>query len=182
MRELVRGSPLGPEQIADPPVPPEHAVIPGQSIGPATLTATVEELTTRFGPSDYREAGLGYLVWSREWRTGLIAYVADDNTTVVGLETHDGRNRTDRGIEVGSSQGAVLLAYGMRPRRLEMTIPGHGPMRILVYDELGIAFGVVSEAALAQRVTSRIPVGLVKWMTAFSPRAGGRIYPLPGGQ
>jgi hypothetical protein len=182
-RGTMRGSPLAPDQVSIVPVPADLMVVPAQGIGPATLAATVEDLTKQHGPSDYRELDLGYLAWSRRWRNGLVAYVSgDDNNKVLGLEIGDGRYRTDKGIGVGSSQGAVLLAYGRKPHRLEMTMPGYGPMRILVYNDLGIAFGVVSEAVLAARSFTPIPAGLVRWVTVFPPRAAARIYPMPGAQ
>jgi hypothetical protein len=55
-------------------------------------------------------------------------------------------------------------------------------MRILVYNDLGVAFGVVSEAALAARAIGPIPAGLVRWVTVFPPGAAARIYPMPGRQ
>ena len=102
-----------------------------------------------------------------------------DDNKVLGLETNDTHYQTSKGLRVGSSQGAVLLAYGTAPRRVEMSIPGRGAIRVLVYNDQGIAFAITSELQERQTFT-RIPVGLVNWLTVFPPGEGAKIFPLPG--
>lgn len=154
---------------------------PGQRIGPFALTMSVEDLTGRLGSSEFREFGLGFLSYSRRWTDGLVGYLAEnDNSKLVGLEVNDRRYQTSKGIGVGSSQGAVLLAYGLSAPRVEMTIRGLGSYRALVYNDLGVAFAVVSEENLRTRTFTQIPIGRVAWVTVFPPNSGGKIYPLPG--
>ncbi|MGH2406045.1 MAG: hypothetical protein ACRDGN_16535 [bacterium] len=142
---------------------------------------TVQELNRRVGASDYREFDLGYLSHSFRWGNGLVAYVAqDDNNRVVGLEISDRRFRSSKGVGVTMSQGAVMLAHGLAPARVQMSIPGRGYYRSLVYNDQGIAFTVVSEENLRTRTSTSIPVGLVAWITVFPPGEGSRIFPLPG--
>ncbi len=185
-KAIVRGEPLPAASASSLPPVPDLTVSPGQGIGPFMLSMTVEDLNRRNGASEFREFDLGYLSHSVRWRNGLVAYVAqDDNNKVVGLEIGDRRYRSSRGIGVTMSQGAVMLAHGLTPARVEMAIPGRGYpgrgfYRALVYNDQGIAFSVVSEENIRNRTTTSIPVGLVAWVTVFSPGDGGKIFPLPG--
>ena len=177
----VRADPLSPAGVSSPQPAPDLIVTAGQGVGPLTLAMTVEELNRRVGVSEFREFDLGFLSHSLRWRNGLIAYVAqDDNNKVVGLEVSERQYRSSKGVGVSMSQGAVMLAHGLTPVRVEMNIPGQGHYRSLVYNDQGIAFTVVSEENLRTRTTTRIPVGLVAWVTVFPPGGGGRIFPLPG--
>lgn len=118
---------------------------------------------------------------SYRWRNGLVAYVVvEADHKVVGLETSDRRYRSARGVGVAMSEGAVRLAYGLAPVRLEMRLPDLGDYRLLIYDNEGIAFAVVSEENLRTRRVLPIPVGLVAWVTVFPAGEGGRIFPLTG--
>jgi hypothetical protein len=50
-----------------------------------------------------------------------------------------------------------------------------------VYNNQGIAFAITSEIQERQTFT-RIPIGLVNWLTVFPPGEGAKIFPLPGSQ
>lgn len=177
----VRGDPLLSASVSPPLPAPDLIVTPGQGVGPFGLTMTVEELNRRVGASEFREFDLGFLSHSLRWRNGLVAYVAqDDNNKVVGLEISDRQYRSSKGVGVTMSQGAVMLAHGLTPVRVEMSIPGRGHYRLLVYNDQGIAFSIVSEENIRTRTSTSIPVGLVAWVTVFPPGGGGRIFPLPG--
>lgn len=177
-KATVRSDPLPPQTLAAPD--PNLTVLPGQGIGPLTLSMTMEELNSRNGASELREFDLGYLSHSFRWHTGLVAYVSvEANNKIVGLETNDRRYRSAKGAGVAMSEGAVRLAHGLAPVRLEMSLPGLGHYRVLVYDSEGVAFAVVSEENLrARHPLTRMPVGLVAWLTVFPPGEGGKIYPL----
>lgn len=164
------------------PIPlPEWRINPGTGIGPFVFRMTAEEIDKVLGASGYRPFDLGFLAYSRGWRDGLVAYVSsDDNNTVLGFEVADPRYRTEKGTGVLSSRGAVLLAHGLSPRRLEMIVPGQGSIQVLVYDEAGVAFGVVSEANAVSRTITRRPIGRVTWVTVYPPGTANRIFPLPG--
>ncbi|MGH2372363.1 MAG: hypothetical protein ACRDIC_02640 [bacterium] len=176
----IRGDPLS--ASVSPALPgPDLIVTPGQGVGPYGLTMTVEDLNRHAGASEFREFDLGFLSHSLRWRNGLVAYVAqDDNNKVVGLEISDRSYRSSKGVGVTMSQGAVMLAHGLTPVRVEMSIPGRGHYRLLVYNDQGIAFSIVSEENIRTRTITSIPVGLVAWVTVFPPGGGGRIFPLPG--
>ncbi len=126
-RYTSRREALSADSIPVPSVSPDRLVAPGKGIGPFVLTMTVDDLTKCLGDLDFRVLDLGFIAWSRIWRNGLVGYVdGDDQDKLVGLEIADRRYRTDKGIGFGSSQGAVLMAHGMPPTRVEMSIPRAG--------------------------------------------------------
>ncbi|HXF82284.1 MAG TPA: hypothetical protein VNN19_05985 [bacterium] len=83
------------------------------------------------------------------------------------------------GIRFGSSQGAVLLAYGKPPASVDVAIPDLGGMRYLIYDDLGIAFGITTDEAHARRGPTHAPVGAVDVITVFIPGQRAKIFPAP---
>jgi hypothetical protein len=180
-RAATRGEPLPADRVPTAPATPDYAIAPGRGIGPFALPTTVPDLNQRLGNSDFRELDLGFRAWSRRWSNGLVAYLdPDDNDQVAALEIADRRYRTEQGIGAGSSQGAVVLAYGPAAARVEMTIPGLGTMRILVYNDRGIAFGVASEVGVGGRDAPKSPVGIVAWVTVFAPGSAGKVFAMPG--
>jgi hypothetical protein len=154
-------------------------IVPGKSIGASTLGMTVADLTARYGePSKSQTEGIRAA--KLNWRSLPSAYVdASDNGKLLGLTISDPRFRTDRGIGFGSSEGAVLFAYGMSPSRVEFSIPGVGGVRLLIYNDLGIAFAITADQQHAQRGDSHAPVGAVDWITVFPPGTAANIYTLP---
>ncbi len=57
--------------------------------------------------------------------------------------------------------------------------PAIGGVRVLIYNEQGIAFAITSDQAHADRGPNHAPIGAVDWTTVFPPGGAGKIYPLP---
>ncbi len=171
--------PLDAKDVKFPPIPANLLIVPGKTIGAVSLDLPVAEVTGQFGEPTSAHA-FGHLTTILIWPNRLEGHVeAADPTKLVGLETSDRTHRTDKGIGFGSSQGAVLLAYGMTPTRVEMTDPAIGGVRVLIYNEQGIAFAITSDQAHADRGPSHAPIGAVDWTTVFPPGGAAKIYPLP---
>jgi len=77
----------------------------------------------------------------RWWVNDLVAFLdSEDATKVVGLMMADRKCRTEKSIGAGSSEGAVLFAYGMEPAKVALALLKAGEVKALVYDDQGIAF------------------------------------------
>ena len=172
--------PLAGERVTVPAVAAEFLIAPGKGIGPFALDQSVADRTGRLGNPSNQVPTPGLRAPVVFWTNGLGALVdTADGNRLVGLEIADRRYRTDKGIAFGSSQGAVLMAYGMSPARQEITMPNLGGARILIYNDLGIAFAITSDKQHAQAGSGHAPVGAVDWITIFPPVQVSRIYPLP---
>jgi len=169
---------LAPESVT---VAPAAAgiVLPGKGIGTATLDLPVEWLSDRLGFAEPRAQG-AYRTPSIRWLNGLIGYVDPANQNqLLGLESSDGNIRTDKGIGVGSTEGAVLMTHGMAPMRLNMMVPNTGGVRILIYNDQGIAFAITSDVQHASATGRHSPLHAVDWITVFSPGMAPKIFPMP---
>ncbi len=179
-RSATRREPLAPERVSAAPVSAEFLIAPGKAVGTVGLDLPASELTTRLGPPQARGVDVGLRAPALTWPNGLVGYVdSADQTKLVGLEIADRRFRTDKGITFGSSEGAVLLTYGSSPARVNLTIPNLGGARVLVYNDLGIAFAITADKQHADAGPEHAPLGAVDWITIFSPGQAGRIYALP---
>lgn len=166
--------------MAPPRVPPEMLIVPGRTLGTVSLDMPVAELNARLGRPEPLPEGLGFRAQGLAWRSGIIGFVDPANPDrLIGLDVSLRRHRTERGIGFGSSEGAVLFAYGSSPVRLDMMIPQTGGVRVLIYNDLGIAFALTSDRAHAERGPEHAPIGAVDWITIFPPGGAGRIYPIP---
>ncbi len=178
-RETTRRQALSPESVVVPSVAAGFLIAPGKGIGDATLDLTVEELAKRFGVSWTRNESSFRVPSVRWWPNELVGYVdpADENR-LLGLHIGDRRYRTEKGIGFGSSQGAVLFAHGMSPASASVSIPRVGTVRLMIYDDQGIAFLVIGERArdAADQVP---PAGTVRSTVVFVPGAAGRIFQTP---
>src|SRR3972149_2057541 len=177
-----RTSPLGfpAARVTVPAVAAEFLIAPGRGIGPFALDQSVADLTGRLGNATNRDPTPGLRAPVVFWTSGLGALVDPaDGNRLVGLEIADRRYRTDKGIAFGFSQGAVLMAYGMSPARQEITMPNLGGARIMIYNDLGIAFAITSDKQHAEAGPGHAPVGAVDWITIFPPGQASRIYALP---
>jgi len=172
--------PLAAERVTVPAVAAEFLIAPGRGIGPFALDQSVADLTGRLGNPTNRDPTPGLRAPVVFWTSGLGALVDPaDGNRLVGLEIADRRYRTDKGIAFGFSQGAVLMAYGMSPARQEITMPNLGGARIMIYNDLGIAFAITSDKQHAEAGPGHAPVGAVDWITIFPPGQASRIYTLP---
>jgi len=172
--------PLAAERVTVPAVAAEFLIAPGRGIGPFALDQSVADLTGRLGNPTNRDPTPGLRAPVVFWTSGLGALVDPaDGNRLVGLEIADRRYRTDKGIAFGFSQGAVLMAYGMSPARQEITMPNLGGARIMIYNDLGIAFAITSDKQHAEAGPGHAPVGAVDWITIFPPGQASRIYALP---
>jgi hypothetical protein len=167
-----RSDALPNDKVVVPSVDADALVVPGKAIGAFSLTKSLADLTRVLGPPqpvsapDFRGDQAG-------WSNGLWAHLnATDRTTVLGLGVASPRYRTDKGLGFGSSQGAVMFAYGMSPVRVEM-LRG-GAYRVLVYNDQGIAFAITADRAHV----GHAPIGGVDWMVIFPPGSAGKIFPL----
>jgi hypothetical protein len=169
---------LAAESVTIPQVSPDLQIVPGKGFGTFTLETPVPDLTTRLGPPDFGE-NLGFRAPSLLWRDRLVGYVDEnDRDKLVGLETTDRRYRTEKGIGVGSTQGAVLFAHGMSPVKIEMSIPRHGNVRMLIYNDQGIAFAIATDKHTGGG-SWHAPIGAVDWIVVFPAGGAGRIFPIP---
>ncbi len=165
---------------AAPLVPAELLIVPGRAAGGISLDMPISEVNNRLGNPEPLPDGLGFRARGLAWRNGMIGFVDPANPgRLVGLDVSLRRHRTDRGIGFGSSEGAVLFAYGSSPTRLDMMLPRTGGVRVLIYNDLGIAFAITSDAAHADLGPEHAPIGAVDWITVFPPGSAGRIYPIP---
>lgn len=187
--------PLSAEKVIPPTVGQYGLVVPGKSIGPDALPNTVADLTKAWGePNSALSSALsgtdnsmtgsdrGFRSEQVSWSTGLVAYLDPaDQSTVLGLGIRRPDYRTDKGLGFGSSQGAILFAHGMSPVRVEMPPrPGiGGGVRVLVYNDQGIAFALTIDAAQAKAFRGHAPVGAVDWMVIFLPGTAGKIFAMP---
>ena len=172
--------PLAAERVTVPAVAAEFLIAPGKGIGPFALDQSVADLTGRLGNPSNQAPTPGLRAPVVFWTNGLGGLVDPaDGNRLVGLEIADRRYRTDKGIAFGFSQGAVLMAYGMSPARQEITMPNLGGARILIYNDLGIAFAITSDKQHAEAGPGHAPVGAVDWITIFPPGQASRIYALP---
>jgi len=172
--------PLAAERVTVPAVAAEFLIAPGKGIGPFALDQSVADLTGRLGNPSNQAPTPGLRAPVVFWTNGLGGLVDPaDGNRLVGLEIADRRYRTDKGIAFGFSQGAVLMAYGMSPARQEITMPNLGGARIMIYNDLGIAFAITSDKQHAEAGPGHAPVGAVDWITIFPPGQASRIYALP---
>ncbi|MGH2406080.1 MAG: hypothetical protein ACRDGN_16720 [bacterium] len=161
-------------------VPADQLIVPGRMVGAISFEMPISEVNTRLGSPESLPDGVGFRARGLAWSNGMVGYVDPANPArLVGLDVSLRRHRTDRGIAFGSSEGAVLFAYGAPPVRLDMMIPQTGGVRILIYNDLGIAFAVTSDAAHANLGPEHAPVGAVDWITIFPPGGAARIFPIP---
>lgn len=170
---------LATPNIPVPQVFEDELIVPGKGIALVDLTAPMDQMIAKFGPG-YREIDIAARSKVLIWPNGMGAYLDNaDPTKIVALQTTDRLYRTERGLGVGSSQGAVLMSYGLSPTRLERQVAGHGGVRILIYNDLGIAFAVTSDAAHANRSDGHAPLGAVDWVIVFPPQTGEKLFPPP---
>jgi hypothetical protein len=160
---------------------PDRLISPGKGIGDMALTMTVEELAARYGGAEraqregFRAAGVTWL----DPRAPRGYVDESDPPKLLGLETADESYQTEKGMRYGSSEGAVLFAYGREPVRVEMSVSGHGGVRMLIYDDQGIAFAITSDKGHADHTGRHAPVGAVDWIIVFAPGDAGKIFQLP---
>lgn len=168
-------------QLAPLNVSPEFLIVPGKGIGSLTLDLPVAEFTSKLGQADETHPPEGSRAGEMFWRNRTLFVHIDpaDPKRAVGLSIADRQYRTDKGIGFGSSEGAAILAHGVPPRTLDVMIPNLGGMRYLIYDDLGIAFGITSDRQHAARGPSHAPIGAVDMVTVFTPGNASKALSLP---
>jgi hypothetical protein len=160
-------------------VSPESLIVPGRGAGPFTLDTPVAELTKNLGDPNSKTTESGIAAETLRWTFGLVAYVGgDDKEKLAGLEVRDRRYRTEKGTGFGSSFGAVLFAHGLAPARIDVNVPPHGAVRMLVYNDLGIAFAITADKAHAGRAGCA-PLNTVDAVIVFQPGGAGRLFRMP---
>lgn len=184
VRQSFKGSerrePLAAVSIAAAIPGPDLLIVPGIGIGATTLDLPVADLTNRHGTPESREASEPYRIQQLKWPNDLFGYVdAADANRLVGIQISDKRHRTDRGLGFGSSEGAILVAYGLKPIRLDVTMSGLGAIRFLIYNDLGITFAINRDKAHAAMGPAHAPVGAVDWVLVFKPGEAEKIFSLP---
>ncbi len=180
LRGTSRHEPLASEDVTVPPISADRLIAPGKGIGPFTFDLPASEFTNRLGEPEPRPGDLGFGAPSVRWPNGLAGFIdPDDQTKIIGLNISERSYRTAKGLKFGSPEGAVLLAYGMTPVKVTMTIPNLGGVRVLIYNEQGIALAITSDAEHARRGPAHAPIGAVDWITVFPPGTAGKIYPMP---
>lgn len=172
---------IPPEAAVQGPLAPEFFITPAKGIGTFTLDLPVSEMTAKLGrpasalPAEDSRAG------RLTWRNPAIVLYVDpsDTNKVIGIAIGDRKYRTDKSVGFGSSEGAVLLAYGRPQITAEVKIPNVGGIRYLIYDDLGIAFGITGDQEHAARGPSHAPLGAVDIVIVFSPGGAAKILPMP---
>jgi hypothetical protein len=69
-----------------------------------------------------------------------------DRAKIAGLRVSARAYQTEKGLRFGSSEGAALLAHGLSPVKINATVPNIGGVRMLIYNDHGIAFAITSDA------------------------------------
>jgi hypothetical protein len=165
------------ESIVVPSVAAGFLIVPGKGIGRVTLDLPMGELTSRLGAPAPVESPIRMSLV--KWPNGLLGYLdpADQNR-LLGLQIGDRRYLTEKGIGLGSSQGAVLFGYGMAPTRASVLIPKVGTVTVLIYDDQGVAFFVIGQRA--RDADSEVPpIGTVLATVVFTPGGAGKILSVP---
>jgi hypothetical protein len=173
------GKPIALTQLKPPAISPDLLIVPGKSIGVVNLDQPVAEVVQKLG-SPTNDAGFEQRTTLLTWPTHLQGQVdVGDATKFLGLAMSDRAYRTDKGIGVGSSQGAVMMAYGMRPTQFDLKDAHGGSVRMLIYSDLGIAFAITSDQAHAELISTQAPVGAVDSIIIFLPGGAAKIFPIP---
>lgn len=174
-----RRDPLPAASVQTTRVAPDRVIVPGKGIGTMRLDQSVAELTDRYGQPQSVPGGMGTRLTLLAW-SHIGAFVDPaDAMKLVGLVVENPGFRTDRAIGFGSSQGAVLMGYGLRPVKHEVVIADLGGVRMLIYNDLGIAFAITSDATHAGKGPDHAPIGAVDWIVVFPPGAASKLYALP---
>lgn len=180
MRASNRLDLLAAESVIPPLVSPGLLIAPGKAIGAFTLEMSTADFASALSAPEELPPGSGSGTPRLRWRNGLIGHLDPaDRTKVAALEVSARAYQTEKGIRFGSSEGAVLLAYGMSPVKVNVTIPNIGGARLLIYNDQGIAFAMTSDAEHAGRGPSHAPIGAVDWITIFAPGSAGKLYSMP---
>lgn len=169
-RELLPQLPIG-------PVPGvEELIVPGKNLGKLAFGVTLQELVGQFGqPAE--EPDLGLASRRLRWANGLVIYVsAEDSGSILALEITEARYRTEKGIGYQSSQGAVLIAYGLDPKKTELSSVRLGGYRALVYDGLGIAFGIRADNFGTLLGRKHPPLDTVEFVVIFPAGTASKVF------
>jgi hypothetical protein len=179
MRLVERGEAMSAEAAKRPVPSADQLIAPGRSIGPYAVDAAVADVTAQLGQHDAPKELPPLKAQRITWPNGLAGYLDPaDQSKVVGLSTAVEQFATDKGIGFGSSEGAVLLAYGSPTAKIDVPLQV-GSVRVLVYNEVGVAFAITADKAHAAAGGRHAPMGAVDWIDIFSPGGGAKIYPLP---
>ena len=164
--------------ISVPAVPADVLIVPGKGVGSAALGQPAEALSGQFGAVSFEEQP-GLKAKAGRWSNDLCGlFDPADAANVLGLLVGDRRYRTEKGIGFGSSEGAVLFAYGAEPVRVGFSMPKAGNVRALVYDSQGIAFVVIGQRAKDAPKTVP-PTGTVYATIVFPPGGAAKIFAVP---
>jgi hypothetical protein len=169
---------VDPAAVTAVPVSGDVLIAPGRGIGASLLEQTPEAISATLGApaADDRTVFAAKMV---RWSNDLVGLIAtDDPTRLVGLLMADRKCRTEKGIGFGSSEAAVLFTYGMAPATRTLSIPRVGDLKVLIYDDQGVAFLV-----MAQRVTDAPrtvpPVRTVYATIVFPLNGAARVFSTP---
>jgi hypothetical protein len=180
LRVGTRHEPIAAESVTAPQVSPDLVIMAGRGIGAFTLALSAAEFTNLLSEPEELPPGAGSSTPRVRWRNGLIGHLDPaDRTKVTGLQVTERGYQTEKGLKFGSSEGAVLTAYGFTPVKVNVTLPNIGGVRLLIYNDQGIAFAITSDAEHAGRGPSHAPIGAVDWITVFPVGGAGKIYALP---
>lgn len=178
------------DQVVVTAVGPDALIAPGKAVGAVALDQRIDDLTTRLGSplsGGYAPDGTmwgadrGFRATAVGWPNGLVAYVdPQDQSALLGLGVAGRRFRTDQGLGVGSSRGAVLFAHAKPPTRVNMRFGSRSAdaVLVLIYNDEGIAYAIAAEGQPSRAAPSRAPLGTVRWVVVFPPGSAGKIFPL----
>ena len=178
VKETMDGRLLEPPPPAA-PVAPDVLIAPGKGFGTTLLEQPLDAIRAQLGTPDPEEHPALRAKAVRWWVNDLVAFIDPaDDTKLVGLMMTDRRCRTEKGIGVGSTEGAVLFAYGLDPAKVTLTVPKVGDVKVLAYDDQGIAFLIVTRRV--EGATWKIPpVGTVYASVVFPEKGAAKIFTLP---
>jgi hypothetical protein len=181
VRSTNKSAPLAASAVPARTIDAAKTILPGKSIGAYTMDMTIAQLTSQLGAGAATLGDAGLRVLAVRWPPGLVGFFERENQDkLVGMQIADQTYRTEKGIGYTSTQGEVILAYG-KPVELLLPIP-KSAVRMLIYDELGIAFAVVADKEHGGPGSEQLlhaPVGTVDWTDIFPPGTAAKIYPLP---
>ncbi len=182
IRTTERWAPMPASAVPARTVDAAKIMVPGKAIGPYTMDMTITGLTAQLGAGAATLDNAGLRVLAVRWPPGLVGFFERENQDkLVGMQMAETTYRTEKGIGFRSTQGEVVLAYGKPSAELALAIP-KSAVRMLIYNELGIAFAIVADKEHGGPGAEQLfhaPVGAVDWTDIFLPGTAAKIYPLP---
>jgi hypothetical protein len=117
----------------------DHAIIPGERVGPVQLGMSADEVVGHWGRPEEIEPDKNGGTFYRYASRGILVVLSDDAKPEVSLiEVTDKSYVTDKGVRVGSASSEVASAHGKQDDERGDTDRTH----LMAYRNLGLVFRV----------------------------------------